>query len=132
MLAVGFLSGALLLAAWLSNHEADELRNAVNPYATMLTIGGLITFVAGILYAADRRHYEDLGARITKLERRQTTHHDDRSPQRRQPRPGAEVQTDGQPYEVVDPKYLADMSEAVRLGEELAKRKRNPPDQTMN
>lgn len=34
--------------------------------------------------------------------------------------------------DVVDPRYLADMSEAVRLGEELAKRKLKPPDQISN
>lgn len=38
-----------------------------------------------------------------------------------------------QPKDVVDPKYLADMSEAVRLGEELARRKlQPPPDQVSN
>lgn len=43
----------------------------------------------------------------------------------------AEERPDGRTPErdVVDPKYLADMSEAVRLGEELAKRKFKPPDQ---
>lgn len=32
------------------------------------------------------------------------------------------------PQEMVDPKYLADMSEAVRLGEEIARRKLLPPE----
>lgn len=74
-------------------------------------VSGVVLLASWLVIVVIRRGQDKLMARIGKLERRQefAAHQDDR--------------------DVVDPQYLADMSEAVRLGEEIERRKHQPPEQ---
>lgn len=121
--------------------EADPLvtERWDGPAAVTAVIGGIFIAASWVVRILQRGRREEtaqeislaLGgvmAKLDRLEERQEI-----CQPRSHTRSRRRRQQIGQSENPVDPRYLADMSEAVRLGEELAMRKLiKPPDQTAN